>query len=147
MPPKSYRPQTSGLRIALLLALVSLGGCDLFASADAGDSYQDLEAKFGGAAEAVDFGFGYAVLTSPTLAGGALVVPVQFGGGCVEHDFALHYRVEGGQTEVWIHHDNKGDGCQALLRARLHVQLPATLQSQRHLTFLTPEQDTFTLQP
>jgi hypothetical protein len=68
-----------------------------------------------------------AAVTRAVLDGDELVLTVEHGGGCAEHDFALYAggfrESEPVQTVLHLAHDAHGDPCRALLRRELRFHL------------------------
>ena len=110
------------LALALLLAAA---GCDALTGSSA-----------------PDFGDRYRLQTvdRPTVAldGSRVVVPVEYGGGCAEHTFALRSRLDGDTATVWFEHDANGDACEALRSEVLEAELPAGAAATPHVVLRVP---------
>ena len=93
-------------------------------------------------ASAVDYGDPYGLRTEgdavARLADGRVLVPVEYGGGCAEHTFALRSRLDGGTATVWYEHDANGDACEALLVETLDAALPASAAAADRVVLRVP---------
>lgn len=67
-----------------------------------------------------------------------LSVPVTYGGGCAEHDFALRSRVAGDSATVWLAHDANGDLCLALVGNVVEVRLPRGSATAQRIVLRAP---------
>ena len=90
-----------------------------------------------------DFGDGYVVEGDPPPAtvGDELRVTISHGGGCAEHTFALHSRMDSGTADVWLEHDAGGDRCFALLTADVRQGLPERVLAAPVIRLPRPETD------
>ena len=124
----SGRPLSlSAFAVRLLFLLVLLcAGCDVGA--------RD--------APAVAYGAPYGLRTEgdavARLAHGRVLVPVEYGGGCAEHTFALRSRLDGGTATVWYEHHTNGDTCEALLVETLDAALPASAAAADRVVLRVP---------
>ena len=89
------------------------------------------------AGQQVELGDNYRV-TRVARAGGAVSVTVSMGGGCAEHSFEAHYRVDGAAVTLWLRHDGHHDTCEALLTRDVLIELPAGLPANATLSVRGP---------
>lgn len=96
----------------------------------------------------VDFGDPYSVVreesdlgSPPSLDAAGLHVSVTHSAGCAPHDFRLRHRIRGDAAEVWLHHDDHGEMCEALRFQRLTFPVPRAVLSATTVVLLTPDGD------
>ena len=89
-----------------------------------------------------DFGDPYQLLSqddqAAVLDGTRLLVPVQYGGGCAEHTFALRSDLDADSATVWLHHDANGDACEAFITETVSAELPAPVAAAARVTLRAP---------
>ena len=98
--------------------------------------------------EAGRFGAPYEVLLSetpalpdkpPALVGDTLMALLGYSGGCADHAFRLGYRVRRDTAQLWIHHDNHNDSCEAYLQDRVHLPVPDAARAAGTVVLLNPQ--------
>lgn len=79
------------------------------------------------------FGDAYQVLTNehpdaldeaPLITSDTLHMLVSYAGGCENHDFDLDFEAERDTTTLWLHHNDGGDDCEAMILDRLSFHVP-----------------------
>lgn len=72
-------------------------------------------------------------ITSVARTGATVSVTVSMGGGCAEHTFEAHYRVDGRTVTFWLRHDAHHDTCEALISRTVQIVVPAGLPANAAL--------------
>jgi hypothetical protein len=75
----------------------------------------------------------------PMLVGDSLHVTVAYTGGCRDHEFQLEHRVRQDTARTWIHHDARGDPCEAYLHDELVLAVPPAVLERDAIVLLNPE--------
>lgn len=127
------------LVFAALLAGLAMSGCDR--GSGVGDSFQASEPEFGDEYQIVLGQHATSTDEPPAVEADTFYTSVTYSGGCNDHDFSLGYRASRDTTEMWLHHDNNDDDCEALIYDRLAIPLPDEARDADVLLFLDPTSD------
>jgi hypothetical protein len=97
-----------------------------------------------------DFGADYRVLLEPNppvLATASLEVTVSYGACASNRGFALKYRMQDMQAELWLRKDTPDESCDMLVSERRSFSLPPIVGDAQTIILLTPNSDPYQLRP
>ena len=77
----------------------------------------------------------------PTIISDSLYVLVSYSGGCENHDFDLRTDTARDTTYLWLHHNDGGDDCEALIHDRLTFDLSNDALENPTILMLNPNND------
>lgn len=101
-----------------------------------------------GDADSGEFGDAFEIVTGPhpsmpddppIVRNDSLIVMVQYGGGCRNHDFDLAHRVRRDTADVWLTHNANEDPCRAMITDRLSFSLPSRVSSATVIRLIGPD--------
>ncbi len=128
----------------LLAGVAAIGLSLLIAACEQGES------PSAPAGVAGRFGDAYQVLTNehpdapdepPAINSDTLYVQVSYSGGCEDHEFDLDFETARDTTLLWLHHNGRGDNCEAMIYDRLGFKLPAGALENSTIVLLNPNDD------
>ena len=134
LPPPPFFAAMRFCRLLALILLPALAGCSLF-------ERPPLETVFGAPYDILVGvpAMGEVDRTTPFVnASGALVVVVEYRGGCSTHRFALDYVVEDDAARVWLVHHDPGDACTDLQQEERSFSLGPVLLQYPTLVLVSP---------
>jgi hypothetical protein len=74
----------------------------------------------------------------PVLSGDTLLALVTYPGGCKDHDFDLRYDAGRDTSRIRLHHDARGDRCEAMIIEELEMTLPQRALAPRTVVLENP---------